>query len=132
MTARSSRRPRMLTPRFLCTAAAVMTALALSIATGVVQAQDSQSATDAGGQPIESTDGLIRSGDADEMWRKLSSADDMPDLAAERWPEIEASRFGELETKNDLVALVSESYSIDEQAAMREVDSWVMETADDL
>ena len=130
----------MRTNRPLRTALPAATALAALLAAGLAHAQDTQSATDATGAPVESadgmemdqTDGLIRYGDADEMWQKLSSADGMSDMAAERWPEIDAARFGEVGSKEDLVALVSEGYSIDEQDAMREVDSWVMETADDL
>ena len=113
-------------------------ALALLGAGTAVHAQDSQSATDATGAPVEAaegtemeqTDGLIRYGDADSAWEALSGSDGMADMAAERWPEIDAARLGEVGDKDALVSLVAESYSIDEQEATREVDAWVMETAD--
>ena len=117
------------------TALPAAVALAALFAAGLAHAQ---SATDAAGKPvegtdgmdIEQTDGLIRYGDADGAWETLSSAEGMGEMAAERWPEIDAARFGEVGSKEDLVALVSEGYSIDESEATREVDAWVMETAD--
>ena len=113
-------------------------AAAALLATGAARAQDTNSATDATGAPVEAadgldveqTDGLIRYGDADSAWETLSGSDDMGAMASERWPEIEPSRLGDVGDKDSLVALVAESYGIDEQAATREVDAWVMETAD--
>ena len=113
-------------------------ALAALLAFGTAHAQ---SATDASGKPvgtaasdpdIEQTDGLIRYGDAEQMWERMSTSDQMGDLAAERWPEGERARFDEVGSKDELVALVAEGYSIDEADATREVDAWISEKADDL
>ena len=113
------------------------TAFSALLAVGA-HAQDTNSATDASGKPVEAagglemeqTDGLIRYGDADEMFAKLVDSPEMADMAAERWPEIDAAKFQDVGDKDALVSLVADGYSIDEQDATREVDSWVMETAD--
>ena len=113
------------------------TAFSALLAVGA-HAQDTNSATDATGAPVEAADGmemeqadgLIRYGDADEMFDKLADSPEMADMAAERWPEIDAAKFQDVGSKDALVSLVADGYSIDEQDAMREVDSWVMETAD--
>ena len=114
------------------------TAFSALLAVGA-HAQDTNSATDASGKPVEAagdsmemeqTDGLIRYGDADEMFAKLADSPEMADMAAERWPEIDAAKFEDVGDKDALVSLVADGYSIDEQDATREVDSWVMETAD--
>lgn len=112
-------------------------ALAALLALGTAHGQ---SATDASGKPvgtatdleIKQTDGLIRYGDADEMWERMSASDQMGDLAAERWPEIDRASFDEVGSKEELVALVADGYSIDEADATREVNAWVSEKVDKL
>ncbi len=115
-------------------------ALLSGLAVGVAHAQ-SNSATNASGEPVEmatdgneivQTDGLIRYGDASEMWQKLQeNPDEMQSLAAERWPEIDEGAFADLgDDRDELVTLVEEAYGIEEMDAQREVDAWISETAD--
>ena len=126
--------------------AALWLGAALTLSPLVVAAQDQNSAVDANGTPvgmaeegaaggpeIVGTDGMIRYGDADEMWEALAGNwGSLGEEAAGRWSDVDPQKLEESGgDRKRLVGLISESYGISEEQAEQEVIAWMTSIDED-